>query len=155
MENQPKKIAKQLTDAYFGGNWTSVNVQDALADVTWQESISKVHNFNSIATLTHHTHYYVVALIDVLEGRPLTAKDAHSFDHPPIANENDWKGMRENIYTDVRHLATLIEQLPSAQLDSIFVDSKYGTYYRNLHGLIEHLHYHLGQMTLIKKLLRK
>ena len=29
---------------------------------------------------------------------------------------------------------------------------KYGTYYRNFHGLIEHAHYHLGQIVLIKKL---
>ena len=30
---------------------------------------------------------------------------------------------------------------------------KYGNYFRNLTGIIEHLHYHLGQIVLIKKLI--
>ncbi|HAI83731.1 MAG TPA: DUF1572 domain-containing protein, partial [Chitinophagaceae bacterium] len=29
-----------------------------------------------------------------------------------------------------------------------------GTYYRNILGLIEHTHYHLGQIALIKKIIR-
>ena len=36
-----------------------------------------------------------------------------------------------------------------------FADEKYGHYYRNLHGIIEHTHYHLGQIVLIKKLLQQ
>jgi hypothetical protein len=28
---------------------------------------------------------------------------------------------------------------------------KYGNYYRNIHGIIEHIHYHLGQIVLIEK----
>ena len=34
-----------------------------------------------------------------------------------------------------------------------FVDEKYGTYLRNIDGMIEHAYYHLGQVVLIKKLL--
>ena len=33
-----------------------------------------------------------------------------------------------------------------------FFHEKYGNYYRNLHGVIEHAHYHLGQIALIKKM---
>jgi len=47
----------------------------------------------------------------------------------------------------------LIEQLPEAKLGEIFSEEKYGTYYRNIHGIIEHTHYHLGQIVLIKKIL--
>jgi len=47
----------------------------------------------------------------------------------------------------------LIEQLPETKLGETFSDEKYGTYYRNLHGIIEHNHYHVGQIVIIKKLL--
>jgi len=50
-------------------------------------------------------------------------------------------------------LADLTEALPESRLQETFADEKYGNYYRNLHGLIEHTHYHLGQIVLIKKLL--
>ncbi|MDQ1090003.1 hypothetical protein QE390_004607 [Siphonobacter sp. SORGH_AS 1065] len=44
--------------------------------------------------------------------------------------------------------------MPEEAWQKTFVDEKYGTYYRNLHGMIEHTHYHLGQIVLIKKILR-
>lgn len=34
---------------------------------------------------------------------------------------------------------------------SPFVMEKYGTYLRNLEGVIEHSYYHLGQIAIIKK----
>ena len=39
------------------------------------------------------------------------------------------------------------------KLDEAFVDEKYGTYHRNIDGMIEHCYYHLGQIVLIKKML--
>jgi hypothetical protein len=46
-----------------------------------------------------------------------------------------------------------VEQLPEARLWDDFSNGKYGNYYRNITGIIEHLHYHLGQIVLIKKML--
>lgn len=57
-------------------------------------------------------------------------------------------------WTDAENFASLIEQLPESKLDEIFVDEKYGSYYRNFLGIIEHIHYHLGQIVLIKKILQ-
>jgi hypothetical protein len=33
--------------------------------------------------------------------------------------------------------------------------AKYGNYFRNIAGVVEHTHYHLGQIALIKKLLKE
>ena len=48
----------------------------------------------------------------------------------------------------------MIAQLPDSRLEAIFVEEKYGTWFRNIHGLIEHTHYHLGQIAIIKKMYR-
>ncbi len=61
--------------------------------------------------------------------------------------------MLDKTWTDAETFATLIEQLPEDKLWENFSDKKYGIYYRNLHGIIEHIHYHLGQIVLIKKIL--
>lgn len=47
-----------------------------------------------------------------------------------------------------------LETLDEAKLFEDFADPKYGNYYRNLLGIIERTHYHLGQIVLIKKLLK-
>jgi len=47
-----------------------------------------------------------------------------------------------------------VEQMPTSQLQDAFTDEKYGTYLRNILGMLEHSYYHLGQIVLIKKLLK-
>jgi hypothetical protein len=147
-------IAKHLRDVHTGGNWTWSNLKDQLADVTWQEAITKVHDINTIATLTFHIHYFIAAALMVLEGKPLDAHDSESFAHPPIHSQEDWEALVKKALTDAEALARLIEKLPEEKLWETFVLEKYGNYYRNLAGVVEHTHYHLGQIALVKKLVR-
>jgi hypothetical protein len=151
--NLPILIAKHFRDVHFGGNWTCVNLKEVLAGVNWQQATTKVQDFNTIAVLVFHTNYYADMLIKVLQGGPLDGHDKFSFDCPPIASEEDWQRLVEKVFRDAETLTGLIEALPESKLGEVFVEEKYGTYYRNLHGCIEHLHYHLGQMVLIKKML--
>ncbi len=148
-----EQIAKHLREIHFGGNWTSSNLKDMLADVTWQQAATQVSSFHTIATLVYHMNYYVSATVGVLQGGPLNAKDKYSFDRPPIHSQEDWEHLLDKTWTDAQDLANLIEQLPESVLWENFVDEKYGNYYRCIHGLIEHCHYHLGQIALLKKML--
>ena len=91
----------------------------------------------------------------VLQGEPLNASDKYSFDHPPIQSQENWEKLLDKTWSDAENFASLIEQLPESKLSETFLDEKYGNYYRNIHGIIEHTHYHLAQIVLIKKLLLK
>ena len=151
--NLPVQIAKHFRDVYFGGNWTSVNLKETLADVSWIKAVTKVHDFNTIAALVYHMNYYVSAVLKVLQGQPLEASDKFSFDLPSIQSEADWENLLNKTWVEAENFASLVEQLPDNRFSEIFTDEKYGTYYRNMHGIIEHIHYHLGQIVVIKKLL--
>ena len=151
--NLSAQIAKHFRDVHFGGNWTSVNLKETLNDVTWQQATTKISSFNTIAILVFHINYYVSAVTKVLEGEPLTAHDKYSFDLQPIQNQEEWERLLNNTWSDAENFARLIEQLPENKLGETFSDEKYGNYYRNIHGIIEHTHYHLGQIVLIKKIL--
>jgi hypothetical protein len=72
---------------------------------------------------------------------------------PPITSEDDWKKLRESLFENAELFAQYVEDMPDEKLDEIFVDAKYGTYLRNIEGVIEHSYYHLGQIVLILKLL--
>ncbi|HMK27703.1 MAG TPA: hypothetical protein VK483_16850 [Chitinophagaceae bacterium] len=147
------QIAKLLRAVYFGGNWCAVNLKDTLADVSWQQATTKVYSLNTIATLVYHMNYYVMAISKVLEGGPLDAHDKYSFDHPQVLSQDDWEKLLDKTWKDAENFARLVEQLPESKLWEIFSDAKYGNYYRNIHGVIEHNHYHLGQIVLIRKVL--
>lgn len=147
-------IAKHAYEIYFGGNWTTTNLKGVLEDVTWKEATTQVDGFNTLATLVFHVNYFPKAVSAVLEGKPLESKDSLSFDHPPINSEVDWKSFLESVWEDGKRFSELITSLPESQLNQPFTDEKYGSYYRNLHGIIEHLHYHLGQIVILKKLIK-
>ena len=148
-----QQIAKHLRDVYFGGNWTASCLKDLLVDVTWQQATTSVDSFHTIAELVYHMNYFVSATANVLEGKSLDAHERASFDHPPIHSQEDWEKLLAKTWSDSEHLAAKIEQMPESQLGEDFVDQKYGNYYRCLHGPIEHCHYHLGQIALLKSIL--
>lgn len=151
--NIPKQIAKQIREIHFGGNWSDSNLKDQLKDVSWEQATSKVNNLNTIATLVFHINYYICAVTKVLLGNNLDANDKLSFDHPQFNNQENWELFLEKVWVDAEKFAKLIEKLPEYKLMEAFTDEKYGNYYRNLHGIIEHSHYHLGQIVILKKII--
>lgn len=150
--NLPTQIAKHLREVHFGGNWTASNLKDHLVGLTWQQATTQVYSFNTIALLVYHMNYYIRAVSKVLQGESLDASDKYSFNLPPIESQDDWENLLDKTWADAENFASLIEQLPENKLWEDFSDNKYGNYYRNLHGIIEHTHYHLGQIVLIKKI---
>lgn len=147
------QIARQLREVHFGGNWTGASLKEKLAGVTWQQATQRVGSFHTIAALVYHMNYFVSATLQVLEGGPLDAKERLSFDSPSIASEQDWERLLQKTWSDAESLALAIERMPESQLWEDFLDEKYGNYYRCIHGPIEHCHYHLGQIALIKSML--
>ncbi|OOV26328.1 DUF1572 domain-containing protein [Flavobacterium sp. LM5] len=145
------QIALHLKQVYFGGNWTTSNFKDQVSNVTWQEANLAIKEGNSIAKLLFHCNYYINGLIPVLQGGTLDIKDKFSFESPVITCEADWEQLKQKSWDEAELIASLIEKLPDSCLFDDFVEAKYGNYYRNFHGLIEHCHYHLGQIAIIKK----
>jgi len=148
------QLAKRFREVLLDGLWiANTNFKDQLSAVTWEQAVTKVDSLNTIAMLTFHIHYYIAGVLNVLKGGDLEIKDQFSFDLPPIESEEQWQDLLNRLWTDSEKLASLVEQIPDDKLDEVFVDEKYGTYRRNIDGMIEHSYYHLGQITLIKKML--
>lgn len=151
--NLSQQIAKHFRDVHFGGNWTVSNLKDTLTGVTWQQATTQIYDCNTIVALVFHINYFISVVLKVLQGEPLSGNDKYSFDHPPIQSQEDWESFLNKMWADAEKFAALLEQLPESTFGEPFANGKYGTYYRNIHGIIEHTHYHLGQIVLVKKLL--
>ncbi|UHO38133.1 DUF1572 domain-containing protein [Chryseobacterium capnotolerans] len=148
------QLAKRFREVLLDGLWiANTNFKDQLSDVSWEQAITKVGSLNTIAMLTFHIDYYIAGLVKVFEGGNLDIKDQYSFDLTPIESREQWENLLSKLWLDSEKFAELLEKMPDSKLDEVFVDKKYGTYQRNIDGMIEHAYYHLGQITLIKKLL--
>jgi uncharacterized damage-inducible protein DinB len=149
------EIAAHFRQVYYGKNWTAVNLKDSLAGINWEQATTKIYTFNTIAALVFHINYYVSTALEVLRGGPLNAHDSESFLLPPIQSEEDWQKLVSKMFSDAESFAGEIEKMPEDRLSEIFPGENYGNYYYNLSGIIEHNHYHLGQIVLIKKALHE
>ena len=147
------QIARQFREAYLEGSWTAVSLRDVLADVDWRQATAQVGSLHTIAELVYHVDYFVAAVLEVLQGRPLDAHDKYSFDVAPINSQEDWDQLLAKVWADAGQFVELVERLPDNRLTEDMADPKYGSWYRNLCGIIEHTYYHLGQMVIIKKTL--
>lgn len=154
MSSSALQLAKRFREVLLDGTWiANTNFKDQLTNVTLEQAIAKVDSLNTIALLTFHIHYYIAGILNVFEGGGLEIKDQFSFDLPPINSQEEWEQLLHQLWEDAEKFAALLEQMPDSKMNEVFVDEKYGTYQRNIDGMIEHAYYHLGQITLIKKLI--
>lgn len=152
--NNSHQLAERLKEVILDGAWiANTNFKDQLEHLDFKTATTKVQSLNSISMLAQHVHYYIKGINQVFKEGKLTIKDKYSFDFPIIESQAAWQNFLTKFWTDTESLIGLIEQLPENKLDQVFVDQKYGTYKRNIEGLIEHSYYHLGQIALIKKML--
>jgi uncharacterized damage-inducible protein DinB len=147
------QLAKHFRDVHFGGNWTSVNLKETLEDIDHVRANTKTGNLNTILALLYHIHYYTREVLKVLKGGALDASDKFSWEHPMIETETEWRMLIQKLLEDAESFARQVEQLPEEKLSAPMADPKYGSWHRNILGIIEHTHYHLGQIVLIKKLI--
>lgn len=150
-----KSLSDRLKEVLTEGDWvTGTNFKNQIVNLDWQDATKRVHDLNSIADLTFHIHYYIAGVTKVLEGGTLEIKDKFSFDAPPIQSSEDWKNLTKQFCTDANKLIQLVEKMTDKQLYADFVAKQYGTYHRNIDVMIEHTYYHLGQVALIKKMIK-
>ena len=149
------QLTNRLKEVFLEGKWVlGTNFKEQISNLDWKDATKNIDGLNSIAEITFHIHYYVSGVSKVLEGKPLEIKDQFSFDAPPIQSKQEWDELVNLFCIDSEKFIKLVENLPKNQLFQEFENPKYGNYLRNINVMIEHTCYHLGQLVLIKKLLK-
>jgi hypothetical protein len=147
-------IATRIREVLLNGHWiANTNYKEQLLSINWQQAIQKVGGLNTIAALTYHVNYYLAGLLNTFENGKLEINDKYSFDLPQISSAADWNKLVTSFLSNAEKFASHVEQMEDSIFDQPFVDEKYGNYLRNIEGVIEHSYYHLGQISLISKMI--
>lgn len=150
--NTAPLVAQHIAEVIHG-NWTEIYLDEAIADVSYEEAIHVPAGLvNSIAMLVNHLEFYNFVITKRLLGTEPVIDDGNGF-ATSIQNENDWQLLIQRTLDSFKQLANRISQLPPEKMQELTPAGGY-TFYKMLHGLSEHAHYHLGQIILLKKLVR-
>jgi hypothetical protein len=151
---QSKLLASRLEEVLLNGKWiANTNFKSQIESITWEQAITRIGSLNTIASLVFHVKYYLKGLNQVFRGGALEIRDKYSFDMPAVRCEEDWQVLVDDFIDNAILFIQEVETMPDTQLDEPFVDEKYVSYQRNIEGVIEHSYYHLGQISLIKKMI--
>jgi len=154
MPAKNKELANRLNEVLLEGRWiANTNFKLQIESLDWEQATQKIGTLNTIAALTFHGNYYLAGILNVFRGGELEIRDKYSFDLPPIESETDWENLVDEFINNSKEFVKEVANLPDSKLDEPFVDVKYGTYLRNIEGVIEHSYYHLGQISLLRKMI--
>jgi hypothetical protein len=149
-----KDLADRVREVLISGHWiANVNFREIIESLDKEQATTRIADLNTIALLTFHLNYYLAGLINVFKGGSLDIRDKYSFDLPEVRSEDHWKALVSEFISNAGIFADWVENMDETILDQPFVDPKYGTYQRNIEGIIEHSYYHLGQASLIRKMI--
>lgn len=147
-------IARHIIEVFEGGNWSDVNIKDTLRNVNFKEATTVTKaSYNTIASLLYHTAFYNEIVRQRLQGINPHIDNSNGFDLPVVQNENDWIQLKQRCFQSSHDLAEAVLKLPEEKLMDLTVTG-HSSHYKTLHGVVEHAHYHLGQIVLLKKLIK-
>jgi len=142
-------VEQHFYEVNYGNNWTDASVKDVLKNISFEQATKKAGNVNTIALLLFHMDFYNKVVYDRLVGTKKHFEHEESVQPPNISNETDWQQLQKGYFDNVDKIYKAILSFDESRL---FEQTTKNTPYKNLHGLVEHIHYHLGHIALLKKL---
>ncbi|MBL8205822.1 MAG: DinB family protein [Blastocatellia bacterium] len=159
---ETKRIADQLKRAYEGPAWHGPSLLEALSGVTARQALARpIPNTHSIWQLVLHIAAWMDAVRERIENGPV--REPADGDWPEITDtsETGWQATLDLLTQRQQALLSVLTNLTDEQLKRRLgaehdppTASGYSAYY-NLHGVIHHNLYHVGQIVLLKKLLQE
>lgn len=142
-------IAQHFYEVNYGNNWTDACMKDVLSGISYRQATQQVGNANTIALLLFHIDFYNLVVLDRLLGTSRAFQHEESLQTPSIHSTAEWLQLQQKYFENVDRLHAAILDFPD---DRLFETTSRNTPYKNLHGVVEHIHYHLGQISLLKKI---
>ena len=152
--NIPFYIAEHVLQVSKGDNWTEVNLHDTLKDVNYKDAGTQTQiSVNTIASLVHHLAYWNRIMVQRIAGIKIEIPVVNGFDVPVLAGDHEWQALLNDYQSSAQELALAIKGIDMKRLEQPILPG-YSSVYKNIQGAVEHIHYHLGQIVMLKKAIK-
>ena len=149
METETSRIADQMQRAYKGPAWHGPSLKAILLDVT--EDKARLHPPNGAHSIWEIV-LHITAWMRIARER-LSAKETHKVtddeDWPPP--KISWNETLAELAAEEKALHDAIVKFPDERLNEQAPAVEPQTYYTLLHGVVQHITYHSGQIILLNK----
>jgi len=149
---EAENIADQLERAFEGDAWHGSSISEILADVSAERAAARpLPETHSIWEIVLHTTVWQRTVRERLQGRPIGS----------VPDEEDWPLVADTstaawaeVVRDLRAEYELLRAEALKRTDRGLAETTEGqryTVYQMLHGVVQHILYHAGQIAILKK----
>ncbi len=157
MRSRASELIDQLHRAFDGEPWHGPSICTLLRSVSAAEAEARpVPGAHSIAEITAHLAAWTDEVTRRLEGMP--AGEPREGDWPPsrASTPAGWAAMTLGFAKAVARLEAVVAALPPSRWDLPVADARQPdaepvTHAQMVHGVIQHLAYHGGQIALLRR----
>ncbi|MEW5796942.1 MAG: DinB family protein [Candidatus Zixiibacteriota bacterium] len=151
--SEVQRIQVQLRRSIEGGAWHGPSLNDVLKGITPIQAVSRpIPEVHSVWEILLHTIVWIDVIRARLGGKPVRdlpqAKDWPPQPSKPSAKA--WKAAQSKLAKAYKALSADIGTLNDDCLDRPILKG-FSTTYKSLHGVVEHILYHAGQIAILKK----
>ena len=147
------RIIAQHQNAFDGDPWHGDPLMTLLANVAAQVASARpIPGAHTIREIVRHLTFWYDGAARRLDGHVFEADETEQW---PAGEENGpdeaaWQREREDLTRAHRAFLEAVTRLDDADLDRPVPGKPYDVYYL-LHGLVQHLLYHAGQVAILKR----
>jgi len=149
------RIAKLFEDLYDGSPWIGVNILPNLQKLTSKQAARRIYsNWNSIWEITNHLISWRENVLQRMQGK-IIKSPSHNYivpveDTSPMA----WQLTLERLHTSQEAWISFLKKFNTGDFEKIYPPNNL-TYYEHIQGILQHDAYHLGQIVIMSKRVRK
>jgi uncharacterized damage-inducible protein DinB len=154
-----ERIRDQLDRAFNGDPWCDPSLLSALDGVTSEQAARRIPGLaHSIWEIVLHLAGWQGVVVSRIKGEPVAEPKEGNWPMVGDVTDSAWRQAIETLRTTHDQLDAVLDSLDESRLDQRIGDNRDPamgsgmTIYANLHGIAQHSMYHVGQITLLKKL---
>jgi uncharacterized damage-inducible protein DinB len=149
-----RRFEKLIKDHFDGHPWIDVSLMDTLSDISAEEASTKVGNLNTIWQIVLHITEWKRSIIARLSGI-LSPAPAHNHIYAvEFCSDEAWDEAIEDLSDAHHELLKMLTIFDVEKFDHIYAPNGL-SYYEHLNGALQHDVYHLGQIVILKRMVRE
>lgn len=150
--NESHRIQTLFTDLYHGQPWLDVTLQDTLSGITPEQANKRpLKSGNTIWEIVNHLIAWRENVLKRVQGEVLETPANNYIQKIEDASEEAWQHTLDALESAQKEWLYFLSTFPEADFEKEYPTNKH-SYYKHIHGIIQHDAYHLGQIVLLAKM---
>ena len=152
--NEAHRIQTLFTDLYHGQPWLDVTLQETLSGITPEQANKRpIPNGNTIWEILNHIIAWRQNVLKRVQGERVDSPADNYINKITDTSQDAWRHTLKALENTQKEWLYFLSTFNEADFEKVYPANKH-SYYKHIHGIIQHDAYHLGQIVLLAKMVK-